>query len=114
METNFLGQALIYLAAGVIAVPLFKRIGLGSVLGYLAAGMAIGPWGLKLIGHPETVLHFAEFGVVLLLFLIGLELDPQRLWALRRQILGMGSAQVALTAGAVAAIAWSLGQPPAV
>ena len=94
METNFLEQALIYLAAGVIAVPLFKRIGLGSVLGYLAAGMAIGPWGLALIGEAQTVLHFAEFGVVMLLFLIGLELDPRRLWTLRRPILGMGSAQV--------------------
>ena len=114
METNFLGQALIYLAAGVIAVPLFKRIGLGSVLGYLAAGMAIGPWGLRLIGHPETVLHFAEFGVVMLLFLIGLELDPQRLRALRRPIFGMGSVQVVVTAAAVAAVAWALGQPPVV
>src|SRR5687767_14020089 len=114
METNFLGQALIYLAAGVIAVPLFKRIGLGSVLGYLAAGMAIGPWGLKLIGQPETVLHFAEFGVVLLLFLIGLELDPQRLWALRRQILGMGSVQLILTAGLVGVVAWMLGASPSV
>jgi monovalent cation:proton antiporter-2 (CPA2) family protein len=111
METNFLGQALIYLAAGVIAVPLFKRIGLGSVLGYLAAGMAIGPWGLGLIGDPQTVLHFAEFGVVMLLFLIGLELDPRRLWALRRPIFGMGSAQVLATAAAVAAIAIALGQP---
>src|SRR5688572_12119866 len=115
MENNgFLHQALIYLAAGVIAVPLFKRFGLGSVLGYLAAGVAIGPWGLRLIGHPQTVLHFAEFGVVLLLFLIGLELDPQRLWTLRRQIFGMGTAQVTATGVAVAAIAWSLGQPPAV
>ena len=114
METNFLEQALIYLAAGVIAVPLFKRLGLGSVLGYLAAGMAIGPWGLRLIGHPETVLHFAEFGVVLLLFLIGLELDPQRLWALRRPIFGMGAVQVIATAAAAAAIAWALGQPPVV
>ncbi len=111
---SFLQQALIYLAAGVIAVPLFKRIGLGSVLGYLAAGMAIGPWGLKLIGDPQTVLHFAEFGVVMLLFLIGLELDPRRLWALRRPILGMGSVQVLVTAGVVAAIAWALGQPLAV
>jgi glutathione-regulated potassium-efflux system ancillary protein KefC len=110
METNFLGQALIYLAAGVIAVPLFKRLGLSSVLGYLAAGMAIGPWGLKLIGDPQTVLHFAEFGVVMLLFLIGLELDPRRLWALRRPIVGMGSVQVLVTAGAVAAIALALGQ----
>src|SRR6266571_5130369 len=74
MEPNgFLQQALVYLAAGVIAVPLFKRLGLGSVLGYLIAGMAIGPWGLRLISDPDTVLHFAEFGVVLLLFLIGLE-----------------------------------------
>jgi monovalent cation:proton antiporter-2 (CPA2) family protein len=113
METNFLVQALTYLAAGVIAVPLFKRLGLGSVLGYLAAGIAIGPWGLRLIGHPETVLHFAEIGVVLLLFLIGLELDPQRLWRLRRQIFGMGAVQVVATAGAVAALAWALGQPPA-
>jgi glutathione-regulated potassium-efflux system ancillary protein KefC len=111
METNFLGQALIYLAAGVIAVPLFKRIGLGSVLGYLAAGMAIGPWGLALIGDPQTVLHFAEFGVVMLLFLIGLELDPRRLWTLRRPILGMGSVQVLATAAAVAAVALALGQP---
>ena len=114
METTFIGQALVYLAAGVIAVPLFKRIGLGSVLGYLAAGMVIGPWGLRLIGDPQTVLHFAEFGVVMLLFLIGLELDPQRLWTLRRQILGMGSVQVVATAAAVAGIALALGQPLAV
>ena len=111
---GFLQQALIYLAAGVIAVPLFKKIGLGPVLGYLAAGMVIGPWGLRLIGDPQTVLHFAEFGVVLLLFLIGLELDPQRLWTLRRPILGMGSVQVLATALAAAAIAWAFGQPPAV
>jgi monovalent cation:proton antiporter-2 (CPA2) family protein len=111
---SFLQQALVYLAAGVIAVPLFKKLGLGSVLGYLAAGMAIGPWGLKLIGDPQTVLHFAEFGVVLLLFLIGLELDPQRLWTLRRQIFGMGAVQVLATAAIVGAIAWALGASPAV
>src|SRR5204862_5141080 len=70
---GFLQQALVYLAAGVIAVPLCKRLGLGSVLGYLVAGMAIGPWGLRLIADPQTVLQFSEFGVVLLLFLIGLE-----------------------------------------
>src|SRR2546422_2537962 len=75
---GFLPQALIYLAAGVIAVPLCKRLGLGSVLGYLVAGMAIGPWGLRLIADPQTVLQFSEFGVVLLLFLIGLELNAQR------------------------------------
>jgi monovalent cation:proton antiporter-2 (CPA2) family protein len=111
---SFLGQALVYLAAGVIAVPLFKRLGLGAVLGYLVAGMAIGPWGLKLIPDPQTVLHFAEFGVVLLLFLVGLELNPRRVWALRRSILGLGAVQVALTIAAVTGIALLLGQPLAV
>ena len=111
---SFLQQALVYLAAGVIAVPLFRKAGLGSVLGYLIAGVAIGPWGLRLISHPETVLQFSELGVVLLLFLIGLELNAQRVWALRRAIFGLGSVQVALTIGAVTAIALALGQPLAV
>jgi glutathione-regulated potassium-efflux system protein KefB len=110
-EHGFLYQALIYLAAGVIAVPIFKRIGLGSVLGFLAAGMVIGPWGLKLVSQPEAVLHFAEFGVVLLLFLVGLELNPGRLWQLRRPIFGMGATQVASTIAAVAAIGWALELP---
>jgi monovalent cation:proton antiporter-2 (CPA2) family protein len=107
---GFLEQALIYLAAGVIAVPLFARLGLGSVLGYLAAGVAIGPWGLALIAQPQTVLEFAEFGVVMLLFLIGLELDPERLWALRRSIFGMGAMQVLATSAAVTGVALLLGQ----
>jgi glutathione-regulated potassium-efflux system ancillary protein KefC len=111
---GFLRQALIYLGAGLLAVPLFARLGLGSVLGYLAAGVAIGPWGLALIAHPETVLHFAEFGVVMLLFLIGLELEPDRLWALRRSIFGMGSLQVIATAGAVTLAALAFGQSFAV
>ncbi|MET0856194.1 MAG: glutathione-regulated potassium-efflux system protein KefC [Telluria sp.] len=95
MEHSLLVNALVYLAAAVAAVPLAKRFGLGAVLGYLLAGMAIGPWGLKLISEVEDILHFSEFGVVLLLFAIGLELEPQRLWALRRQIFGWGTAQVA-------------------
>ena len=112
METeSFLRQALIYLAAGVIAVPVFRRLGLGSVLGYLAAGMLIGPSGLALIGSPDTVLHFAELGVVLLLFLIGLELEPARLWQMRRPIIGMGTVQVLATAAAVAGIGFALGAP---
>jgi monovalent cation:proton antiporter-2 (CPA2) family protein len=111
---GFLQQALVYLTAGVIAVPLFRRLGLGSVLGYLIAGVAIGPWGLRLIADPQTVLQFSEFGVVLLLFLIGLELNAQRVWALRRAIFGLGSVQVAVTIGAVTAIALALGQPLAV
>jgi glutathione-regulated potassium-efflux system ancillary protein KefC len=95
MEHSILFNALVYLAAAVAAVPLAKRFGLGAVLGYLLAGMAIGPWGLGLISEVETILHFSEFGVVLLLFVIGLELEPQRLWSLRRQIFGWGTAQVA-------------------
>ena len=110
-EHGFLYQALIYLAAGVIAVPLFKRLGLGSVLGFLAAGMVIGPWGLKLVSKPDAVLHFAEFGVVLLLFLVGLELNPHRLWQMRRPIFGMGATQVVATIVAVAALAWALDRP---
>src|SRR4026209_768117 len=100
-NTGFLEQALVYLAAGVIAVPVFRRLGLGSVLGYLIAGVIIGPWGLRLISNPQTVLQFSEFGVVLLLFLIGLELNAQRVWALRRAIFGLGSVQVFATVGAV-------------
>ena len=110
-DHGFLHQALVYLAAGVIAVPVFKRLGLGSVLGFLAAGMIIGPWGFKLVSEPEAIRGFAEFGVVLLLFLVGLELNPQRLWQMRRPIFGMGSVQVAGTIAAVAAIGWALGLP---
>jgi monovalent cation:proton antiporter-2 (CPA2) family protein len=111
MENHaFLQQALLFLAAGVIAVPIFQRLKLGAVLGYLVAGMAIGPWGFGLIGHPETVLGFAEFGVVLLLFLVGLELNAQRVWALRRSIFGLGAAQVLATVAAVTAVALLLGQ----
>jgi monovalent cation:proton antiporter-2 (CPA2) family protein len=115
MENHgFLQQALVYLTAGVIAVPLFRRLGLGSVLGYLIAGGVIGPWCLRLISDPATVLQFSEFGVVLLLFLIGLELNAQRVWALRRAIFGLGGVQVAATIAAVTAIAAALGQPLAV
>jgi len=103
-QASFLQQALIYLLAGVIAVPIFQRLKLGAVLGYLVAGMAIGPWGLRLIGDPQTVLGFAEFGVVLLLFLVGLELNAQRVWALRRSIFGLGTAQVVITIAAVTGI----------
>ena len=109
-DHGFLAQALIYLAAAVIAVPLSKRLGLGSVLGFLLAGVAIGPWGLKLIGDVEAILHFSEFGVVLLLFLVGLELNPKRLWSLRSSIFGMGTLQVVATMFAVAGIGVALGQ----
>jgi len=96
MEHNLLSNALIYLSAAVVAVPLARRLGLGAVLGYLLVGMAIGPWGLRLITEVGDILHFAEFGVVLLLFVIGLELDTRRLWSLRRPIFGGGGAQLLL------------------
>jgi monovalent cation:proton antiporter-2 (CPA2) family protein len=103
--SGFLSQAFIYLAAAVLAVPLFKRFGLGSVLGYLIAGILIGPYALQLIPDPEHVLHFAEFGVVLLLFLVGLELEPEKVWELRKPLLGLGGLQVAGTMGLVMAVA---------
>ncbi len=87
-------QVVALLAAGVIAVPIFKRIGLGSVLGYLAAGVVIGPFGLRLFSDPQAILHIAELGVVMFLFVIGLEMQPSRLWGLRREIFGLGVAQV--------------------
>lgn len=113
-EQGFLHQALIYLAAGVLVVPVFKRLGLGSVLGYLVAGTAIGPWGLALVTAPEAILHFAEFGVVLLLFLVGLELNPKRVWQMRKAIFGMGAVQVLATVAVVALAGWALGLAPQV
>ncbi len=105
----WLTNSFIYLSAAVIAVPLSKALGLGSIIGYLAAGMAIGPWGLGLVSNVEDILHFAEFGVVLMLFLIGLELEPKRLWTLRRPIFGWGSAQVLGCAVALAGVAMLFG-----
>ncbi|HSI28621.1 MAG TPA: monovalent cation:proton antiporter-2 (CPA2) family protein [Methylophilus sp.] len=106
--SHFLFQAAIYLSAAIILVPLFKRLGLGSVLGYLIAGILIGPSALKLIADPEHVLHFAEFGVVLMLFLIGLELESQKVWELRKLLFGLGGIQVTLTILLVTVIAHTL------
>jgi len=103
------GQIAVFLAATVVAVPLFRRFKLSSVLGYLAAGMVIGPWGLGLFDDVESVLHLAEFGVVLLLFVIGLELQPSRLWVLRHSVFGAGAVQVALTTVVLAAAVMALG-----
>ncbi|NDY92404.1 glutathione-regulated potassium-efflux system protein KefC [Ideonella livida] len=94
LQHDWLHTSLIYLAAAVVAVPLARWAGLGAVLGYLAAGVALGPWGLGLVVHSHDMLHFAEFGVVLMLFLVGLELEPHRLWALRRPIFGWGGLQL--------------------
>ena len=99
------------LASGVIAVPLFKRTGLGSILGYLAAGVAIGPFGLRIFSEPEAILHVAELGVVMFLFIVGLEMQPSRLWALRREIFGLGVLQVGLCAALLSATGVALGFP---
>jgi monovalent cation:proton antiporter-2 (CPA2) family protein len=107
---GFFFQALIYLAAAVVSVPIAKRLGLGSVLGYLIAGIAIGPFALGLVGEEgQDVLHFAEFGVVMMLFLIGLELQPSLLWRLRSSILGLGGLQVGVTGAVITAIAIAVG-----
>jgi glutathione-regulated potassium-efflux system protein KefB len=108
-------QVVALLGAGVIAVPLFRRLGLGSVLGYLAAGLAIGPFGLRLVSDPEAVLHAAELGVVLFLFIVGLEMEPAKLWGLRKQIFGLGVIQVS-ACGALLTLAGIslLGLSPAV
>jgi glutathione-regulated potassium-efflux system ancillary protein KefC len=98
-------DALIYLAAGVLFVPLARRAGLGSVLGYLIAGVVIGPYAVGLVKDVESIMHFSEFGVVLMLFLIGLELDPKRLWSMRRDVFGGGALQLAVCGGALWACA---------
>jgi monovalent cation:proton antiporter-2 (CPA2) family protein len=99
---HLLEQVAIFLLTAVLIVPIFQRLKLGAVLGYLAAGMIIGPWGLGVIGAVESTLEFSEFGVVLLLFLIGLELEPRRLWTLRNSVFGLGGAQVIATGIVVA------------
>jgi glutathione-regulated potassium-efflux system ancillary protein KefC len=106
---TWLTNSFIYLSAAVIAVPLSQALGLGSIIGYLVAGIAIGPWGLGLVTNVEDILHFAEFGVVLMLFLVGLELEPKRLWSLRRPIFGWGSAQVLGCALLLTGVALALG-----
>jgi len=106
---QMLVQAAIFLACAVLAVPLSRKLGLGAVLGYLFAGMLIGPYGLKLIDDVQAIYEFSEFGVVLLLFIIGLELQPSRLWVLRKQVFGLGLLQVLGTGLALGAVAWGFG-----
>jgi CPA2 family monovalent cation:H+ antiporter-2 len=109
--TGYFLYAFIYLVAAVIAVPIAKRLGLGSVLGYLIAGLVIGPV-FGLVGDETTTIqHFAEFGVVMMLFLVGLELEPRSLWAMKSKLLGLGGLQLGLTAALITAAAIALGQP---
>ena len=109
--TPWISSSLVFLGAAVVIVPLAQALGLGSIIGYLAAGLLIGPFGLGLVSDPETILHFAEFGVVLMLFLVGLELEPKRLWALRRPIFGWGTAQVVGCAAVLGVVGWLMGAP---
>lgn len=109
LENDFLQSSVIFLSAAIVAVPIAQRAGLGSVLGYLLAGVVIGPWGLGLISDVEAILHFAEFGVVLLLFLIGLELNPKKLWQMKGPILGLGGAQVVVSTLIITLISRALG-----
>jgi glutathione-regulated potassium-efflux system protein KefB len=116
MHNGSLGIVLVFLLAAVIAVPLFRKLGLGAVLGYLAAGVALGPQGMRLVDDPTSILGASEFGVVMLLFIIGLELSPARLWVMRKRVFGIGGLQVALTAAALGGLllAYGLGGKAAV
>jgi glutathione-regulated potassium-efflux system ancillary protein KefC/glutathione-regulated potassium-efflux system protein KefB len=107
-----LAQTAILLAAAVLAVALFRMLRLSSILGYVAAGLVIGPWGLRLIPNAQSIMQGAEFGIVLLLFIIGLELQPTRLWVMRRYVFGLGSAQVILCTLLLGGVALLLGLPP--
>ncbi|WP_354043158.1 monovalent cation:proton antiporter-2 (CPA2) family protein [Devosia sp. UYZn731] len=104
MENNLLLAIFVLLAASVALVPLFKALGLGTVLGYLAAGVLIGPYGLRLVSDTETLRHASEFGIVMMLFLIGLELQPSEIWRMRHKVLGLGVTQLVLTAVLLAVI----------
>src|ERR671910_2630833 len=108
---SLIAQIAVFLGATVLAIPLFRRLRLSSILGYLAAGVVIGPWGLRIVQDAEGVMHIAEFGVVLLLFVIGLELQPSRLRAMRKAVFGLGLAQVLVTTAVFALIALALGLP---
>jgi Kef-type K+ transport system membrane component KefB len=104
-ETHYLIDILLLLSSVVVVVPIFQRLGLGSVLGYLVAGALVGPWGLSIIDQVEEVRRISEFGVVFLLFVIGIELKPARLWVMRRTVFGLGSAQVMLTGVVLSGVA---------
>ena len=108
--TDFLLLAFIFLIAGVVAVPIASRLGLGSVLGYLIAGIVISPVLAFLHVDVISIQHFAEFGVVMMLFLVGLELEPKMLWSMRAKLIGLGGGQVGLTAGIVMLAAMAMGQ----
>ena len=106
---TILQESIIYLLAAIISVPISKRLGFGSVLGYLCAGILIGPFGVAFIHEPEHIVQFAVLGVVFLLFIIGLELKQTRLWFMRKMVFGLGTAQVLVSGALIAALAWLYG-----
>lgn len=108
-NANDLAQVVVLLSAGVVAAPLFKRIGLGSVLGYLAAGLVIGPFGFGAFSDPQAIIHIAELGVVMFLFIIGLEMQPSRLWSMRKDIFGLGALQVLTCMAGLTLVGLALG-----
>ncbi|MCP4283371.1 MAG: universal stress protein [Gammaproteobacteria bacterium] len=110
-ETHYIIDIIILLIAAVIAVPLFQRLGFGAVLGFLVAGTVVGPWGLGFIVAVDEIRHLAEFGVIFLLFIIGIELKPSRLWIMRRSVFGLGTAQVLATGTVITLVALALGIP---
>ncbi|NTF31660.1 monovalent cation:proton antiporter-2 (CPA2) family protein [Rhizobium skierniewicense] len=110
-NANDLAQVVVLLAAGVVAAPLFKKIGLGSVLGYLAAGLVIGPFGFGAFSDPQAIIHIAELGVVMFLFIIGLEMQPSRLWSMRKDIFGLGALQVLTSMAGLTLVGLALGFP---
>ena len=107
--SHWITTSLVYLAAAVVAVPVARWLGLSSIIGYLAAGIAIGPWGLGLVTDPQAMLEIAEFGVVLMLFLVGLELEPKRLWSMRRPIFGWGTLQLVGSSALIMAVSMAFG-----
>ncbi|HBU7142742.1 TPA: cation:proton antiporter, partial [Klebsiella pneumoniae] len=107
--SDLLLAGVLFLFAAVIAVPLASRLGIGAVLGYLLAGIAIGPWGLGFISDVDEILHFSELGVVFLMFIIGLELNPAKLWRLQSSIFGVGAAQVMLSAAILGGLLMTTG-----
>jgi glutathione-regulated potassium-efflux system protein KefB len=113
-DSNMLVSAVALLGAAVVAVPLFRRLGLGSVLGYLAAGLLVGPFGFGLFSDPHAILQFAELGVVMFLFIIGLEMRPSHLWHLRRQIFGLGTLQISACTIGLTGVGMALGLSPVV
>lgn len=108
-ESHYIVDILVLLAAAVIAVPVFQRLGLGAVLGFLVAGALVGPWGFAYIVAVEEIRHLAEFGVIFLLFIIGIELKPSRLWVMRRSVFGLGTAQVLITGTVITSISLAFG-----